>query len=147
MIRIARQEDIERVTELLAHIGLNAADVLAPGTEYWLAERDGATVGVIGLEYSDGAALLRSAGVLPEARGGLGRALTRAALSAAARRGLKQVYLFSTDAGAFWARLGFREVPVPELVAALPNAPQVRQYDRMGWLPDEVAWRYDLEVV
>ncbi|MEP7115425.1 MAG: hypothetical protein ABI862_19335 [Ilumatobacteraceae bacterium] len=47
---------------------------------------------------------------------------------------------FSTDAGAFWSRQGFRKVPVPELVAALPDAPQVRHYEQQGWLPDEVAW-------
>jgi len=41
-------------------------------------------------------------------------------------------------------RQGFREVSAPELVAALPNAPQVRRYDQQGWLPDEVAWCKDL---
>ena len=40
--------------------------------------------------------------------------------------------------------MGFHEVPVPELVAALPAAPQVRHYDALGWLPTEVAWRRDL---
>ena len=59
-------------------------------------------------------------------------------------QGVARAYLFSTDAGAFWARTGFREVPVPELVAALPAAPQVRHYDALGWLPTEVAWRRDL---
>jgi hypothetical protein len=34
---------------------------------------------------------------------------------------------------------------VPELVAALPDAPQVHQYSRMGWLPTEVAWRLDFD--
>ena len=40
--------------------------------------------------------------------------------------------------------LKVREVPVPELVADLPNAPQVQHYDQHGWLPDEVAWYKDL---
>jgi hypothetical protein len=40
--------------------------------------------------------------------------------------------------------LGFREVPVSELVAALPEAPQVRQYAALGWLSTEVAWRCDV---
>lgn len=34
--------------------------------------------------------------------------------------------------------------PCSRAVAALPDAPQVRQYERMGWLSCEVAWRRDL---
>ena len=76
-----------------------------------------------------------------------GRCFARAGAAAvitAGSGGYGRAYLFSTEAGAFWSRQGFREVPVPELVAALPDAPQVRHYDQQGWLPDEVAWRKDL---
>jgi N-acetylglutamate synthase-like GNAT family acetyltransferase len=132
--------------DLLAQIGLSSHAVLAPGTRYWLGENEaGAVIGVVGLEYEADAVLLRSAGVLPSHQGcGLGTALTNHALDAARASGATRAYLFSTGAGAYWTRLGFREVPVPELVAALPNAPQVRQYAQLGRLPTEVAWRLDL---
>jgi hypothetical protein len=42
-------------------------------------------------------------------------------------------------------RLKFPEVPVSELVAALPEAPQVVQYEQQSWLPTKVAWRRDLD--
>ena len=145
MIRIAALGDRERICALLDQIGLNTADALASGTRYWLAEDGGAACGVLGLEYGASAALLRSARVLPAVRGrGLGRMLVGTALAAAKRHGHTRAYLFSTGAGSYWARLGFREVPVDELVAALPDTPQVRQYQRLGWLPTEVAWRRDL---
>jgi hypothetical protein len=35
-------------------------------------------------------------------------------------------------------------VPVSEVVAALPDCPQVNHFDRIGWLPTEIAWRKDL---
>jgi N-acetylglutamate synthase-like GNAT family acetyltransferase len=87
----------------------------------------------------------RSAGVLLPWRGmGIADALARAAIDAAARAGCRRIYLFSTGAGEYWRRLGFQEVPVPELVAALPETPQVRHYTALGWLPTEVAWRRDV---
>ena len=145
-IRLALIDDRARVCALLDQIGLSTADVLASGTRYWLAEDGGTARGAIGLEYGVGAVLLRSAGVLPGARGrGIGRALVDTALAAAKQHGHVRAYLFSTGAGPYWTRLGFREVPVEQLVAALPDTPQVRQYQRMGWLPTEVAWRRDLD--
>ena len=42
-------------------------------------------------------------------------------------------------------QLKFPAVPVSELVAALPEAPQVVSYEHQSWLPTEVAWRGDLD--
>ena len=142
----AAPADLGSLRAILAESGLSAHAVLVAGTRYWLANRaDGEPVGVIGIEVGARAALLRSAAVRPAARGqGIGAALLRRALDEAAGDGQICAYLFSTDAGAYWARQGFREVPVAELVAALPDAPQVRRYHEQGWLPNEVAWRKDL---
>ncbi len=141
----AKPEDTERATHVLLANNQSSADVLAPGTRYWLAETDGGqAIGVIGLELGNTAALLRSAGVLADWRSrGVGAALTQTALDEASRANYQFVYLFSTGAGPYWARWGFREVPVAELIAALPDAPQVKQYEELGWLPAEVAWRRD----
>jgi N-acetylglutamate synthase-like GNAT family acetyltransferase len=145
-VREAAHADGEALRALLAEAGLSTHAVLVPGTRYWLAQRAGGGIaGVIGLEFSAEAVLLRSAAVRPDARGqGIGTTLVRRAIESAGAVGRLRAYLFSTGAGAYWSRLGFREVPVPELVAALPAAPQVRQYHELGWLPTEVAWRKDL---
>ena len=147
-IREAATADAAHVVELLAHAGLSIEGVLVPGTRYWQAfDGNARLVGVVGLELSDDgvAALLRSAAILTPLRGrGFGAALVERALAAAREAGYRRVYLFSTGAGPFWERHGFYEVPVSELVAALPDAPQVGRFEALGWLPNEVAWRLDL---
>ncbi len=49
------------------------------------------------------------------------------------------MYLFSKDTGGYFERLGWREVPVAEVAVRLPQAPQVRRYEEIGWYPDEHA--------
>ena len=141
----ASASDAEAIRAFLQPLHLGIDNILAPGTRYWLAEQAGELLGVVGLEFGDGVALLRSAAVSPAARGGgIGAALTERALAEAQAAGCACVYLFSTGAGPYWQRFGFVEVPVSELVAALPHAPQVLRYEELGWLPTEIAWRRDL---
>jgi len=146
VIRAVAPADAEAICAILTESELSTHAVLAAGSRYWLAQRaDGELIGAIGSEIGAGAVLLRSAAVRPDARGqGIGGALLRRALDEAVAADCARAYLFSTGAGSYWTQQGFREVPVPELVAALPDAPQVRQYEQEGWLPDEVAWRKDL---
>jgi N-acetylglutamate synthase-like GNAT family acetyltransferase len=146
IIREANVNETERICALLARMRLGTDSVLAPGTRYWLAESAESQIGgVVGLEYGAEAVLLRSAAVDPPLRGrGIGAALVQAALRSAVAAGYRRAYLFSTGAGPYWRRLGFHEAPVPELVAALPDAPQVRRYEELGWLPTEVAWVLEL---
>lgn len=146
LIREATQEDAEQVKSFLSTNRQSAHAILVPGTRYWIAQnKEGHVVGAIGLEYGVDAALLRSVGVLEVWRGQrIGALLTQHSIEAARRAGCERVYLFSTDAGSYWAQHNFYQVPVEELVAALPNAPQVQQYDELGCLPTEVAWRRDL---
>lgn len=67
--------------------------------------------GVVGLELLGDAALLRSLAVVAEARGaGYGRALVVAAERHAAGLGVRSVYLLTTTAADFFARLGYRRV-------------------------------------
>jgi len=58
----------------------------------------------------------------------------------ATRLDLEDVYLFSKDTGGYFERLGSCEVPVAEVAARLPRAPQVRRYEEIGWYPDERAF-------
>lgn len=149
MIREATITDLSTLHALLVQAGLSTDDVLADGTRYWLTEDTlEYPIGVIGLELGQDAVLLRSAAIRPSHRGqGIGTLLVQHALNEATIAGYQYVYLFSTDAGTYWQRLGFREVPVSELVTALPDAPQVPQYQRLGWLATEVAWRHDLQAL
>jgi N-acetylglutamate synthase-like GNAT family acetyltransferase len=139
--------EADRVIGFLQQHDLVTEGVLAPNTRYWFAVNPhGDVVGVIGLELGDGAALLRSAVVAPDYRKhGVGSTLVIQAFSACRASGIYRVYCFSTGAGAYWQRFGFVEVPVSEVVAALPAAPQVVDFERRGWLPKETAWRKDLE--
>jgi N-acetylglutamate synthase-like GNAT family acetyltransferase len=142
-LRSATSVDTDALAAFLRSIKLSDHAVLAAGTRYGLVFDSEALIGAVGLELGQGVSLLRSAGVAPASRGkGLGVALTQAALEAAAAHG-PRVYLFSTGAGAYWQRFGFVEVPVDELVRALPDAPQVRYYAANGWLPSEIAWRLE----
>lgn len=145
-VQPAAPGEIEVVRDLLLETGLShdRAQISATfeGCTYWIARLAGEPIGCIGLEHGEGVSLLRSAAVLPWARGlGVGRALAQSALTLASLRGDRAVYLFSSDAGAYWQRLGFEEVPVDELAAALPDAPQVKSGLTRGWLPSETAWK------
>ena len=89
----------------------------------------GRRVAGVGLEIDGSNALLRSLYTEPLHRGrGIGRELVGAAEAEATALGADSVYLFSTDAGAYFRALGYVEIPVPEAVAALRTAPQVAWY-------------------
>ncbi|MBB6097813.1 N-acetylglutamate synthase-like GNAT family acetyltransferase [Deinobacterium chartae] len=139
------EDRFDTVKGIVEACGLATASLSLTGSTFWLALLAGRPVGVIGLEHGEDASLLRSAAVLPEARGsGVGRALVLSALTLATLRGDRAVYLFSTEAGAYWQRFGFEQVAVAELEAALPQAPQVVSGQCRGWIHDEVAWRKTL---
>ncbi len=141
----ARPDELDLVRDLAGAVGLYTSSATFEGSTYWIARHAGVPVGCIGMEHGRGASLLRSASVLPEARGlGVGRALAQSALTLATLRGDHAVYLFSSDAGAYWERLGFVAVPVTDLAAALPDVPQVVSGLTRGWIHDEHAWRKDL---
>ena len=146
VIREAGLADIAKIYTLLTQVRLSTDDILVHDTRYWLAEdRDKQPRGTLGLELGQDLVLLRSAAISPSLHSqGIGTYLVQHVLNEAEVAGYRHVYLFSTDAGAYWQRLGFHEVPVSELVAALPAAPQVQKYKVLGWLPTEVAWRRDL---
>lgn len=123
--RPARPEwDGGELATFLAGQGLPSKDVLAPGSRYWLTRDTAGPATALGWERQDDRVLLRSVAVRPDLRGcGAARRLVEHALTDAAAQGARTAYLFSTEAGPFWTRLGFRPVPVAEVAHALPNAP------------------------
>ena len=143
-LRPAGPDDLNTVKALVESLSLGASSLTFEGCTYWLAVQKGRTVGCIGLEHGEGASLLRSACVHPDRQGqGVGGRLAKAALDAARGRGDRTVYLFSSHAGGYWQRLGFVQVPVAELSAALPGTPQVKSGECRGWIHDETAWKLD----
>lgn len=143
-IRTATPHDESTIAELIARAQMTPPVFGVSG--WWVAcNQRGVICGTIGAEFGANAWLLRSAVVDTHARGrGVGGGLTRIVLQAARHHGMQAVYCFSTDAGDFWQHMGFTEVPVAALLAALPNVPQVGQFAAFGWLPTEVAWCYTI---
>lgn len=126
---------------VLEACGLSSFGILARGTLYWTCRAEGELIGTCGIELGDGCALLRSVCVIEKHRGKrTAERLIRRALLEAIRLELREVYLFSKDSGEYFERLGWREVPVAEVAARLPQAPQVRRYEEIGWYPDERAF-------
>ncbi len=101
--------DLPEICTLLASSGLPAEGV-ADHLDGFLVVRDaGRLVATAGLEDHGDAGLLRSVAVAPTHRGrGLGRALVVALLARARARGHAEVYLLTTTAAGYFARLGFR---------------------------------------
>ena len=138
----AAPEDFDTIKALLTQAGLYTSSVTPEGATYWIAQLDGVAGGCIGLEHGQGVSLIRSTAVLPEFRGhGLGRALVLSALTHASLRGDHTVYLFSSEAGAYWKRYGFVPSTAAEVEAALPDAPQVRSGVLRGWIHEEQVWK------
>ena len=132
--RPARAEDISRIEALITGEHLPAYG-LDEFLETFFVLVDGEhIVGCAGLEVYGEAALLRSVVVAPERRRrDEGRRLVEAALTEARRRGVARVYLFTMNAGAFFGRLGFREVQPEEFEEAVRAS---RQFEAVSRMPD-----------
>lgn len=137
----ATHEDRDAMAAVLEACGLSSVGILAPQTLYWVCRTENGLVGTCGIEIGDRCALLRSVGVMEHQRGkGIAERLVDCALQEASRLDLQHVYLLSKDTGGYFERLGWREVPVAEVAARLPLAPQVRRYEEIGWYPNERAF-------
>lgn len=115
----------EAVQRLLADASLPIDDLDALDFNDFLAAGTRVSpAGVVGLEIGSGVALLRSLVVDPAARGtGLGQDLVAAAEEHARRRGVRTIYLLTTTAEEFFARLGYRG-------ASRENAPEAIRRSR-----------------
>ena len=141
LIERAIPGDRDAMVTVLEACGLSSFGILAPGTLSWVCRGESALVGICGLELGEGCALLRSVCVPARQRGkGIAERLVSCVLLEATHLDLRDVYLFSKDTGGYFERLGWREVPVAEVAARLPKAPQVRRYEEIGWYPNERAF-------
>lgn len=114
------------VTALLEAHGLPTED-LTPAMlpDFVVAEAAGTPSGVVGLQRAGDVALLRSLAVVHDARGqGLGAALVAEAEARAAAAGVTAVYLMTTDAAAFFTRLGYAPIARAEAPAGIQATAQ-----------------------
>jgi N-acetylglutamate synthase-like GNAT family acetyltransferase len=142
-IRELKECDKTDVLDLIATDHLRPEGILEKDTRYWGAFIGDKLVGAIGCEYENQCGLLRSAIVDRQYRKmGIAERLTQELLQQAKEANIKDIYLFSTGAGGYWTRLGFKQVPLAEVVDKLANTPQVKLFERLGWLPTEIAFKF-----
>jgi amino-acid N-acetyltransferase len=114
--------ELPELAAALRRAGLPADDIAAPSRRFLRFRADGAIAGYAGLEIHGAEALLRSVLVIEAARGrGRGRAIVAAMAAGAARAGTGRLWLLTTTAPGFFARLGFTPVDralVPPAIAA-----------------------------
>lgn len=118
-IRVAayRAEDRPEIEAMLQMAGLPVSD-LTPKmlADFLVARQDGVLVGVVGLERHAKTGLIRSLVVDKSLRGtGLGKRLLFAMEVRARGRGLKQLYLLTTQAEEFFLHMDYR--PLDRLAA------------------------------
>jgi N-acetylglutamate synthase-like GNAT family acetyltransferase len=120
----ARPHDLPEALALLRRVDLSEKDVAERWGHYFVVhEDDGRVVGVAGLEIHGDDGLLRSIAVDDDyRRQNLGASLVEAAFDRAAKLGLDTVYLLTTDARDYFARLGFADCPREEAPRAIAES-------------------------
>ena len=98
-----------RSRELLAECDLPTSDLESRHFDNFLGCGSSDDLkGIVGVEIFGSVALLRSLAVAEEARGlGFGKALVASAEKYAKEKGVRELYLLTTTAGDFFARLGY----------------------------------------
>ncbi len=119
-IRQARHHDREAMVELLRASELPVEGLDDCWPEAFIACAGEAVAGVAALELQEPDAVLRSVAVAASHRGlGVGEALVHRALEAARSRRVRDVYLLTETAAAFFPRFGFRAAPREQAPAAI----------------------------
>jgi amino-acid N-acetyltransferase len=141
-IRPATEAEAQYVVERLKAVDMMWEDVDPARSFFHVARRENAIIGFVRFEPSVNGALLGSLYVEPEHRkAGLGQTLVEYIENESRRRAIPQIFLFSTEAGGFFQRLGYVEVPVADTVQAISDAPQVKWYvARPDLLAEEITF-------
>ncbi len=118
-IRNAQEEDLLLIHQLLTDNGLTTEGVKEHLHDFLVADDQG-IIGVIGLEFSDTAVMLRSLAVDKKIRKrGIASALVDHALNIGRAKGSVSAYLLTTTADQFAARWGFNNIErseIPEIL-------------------------------
>jgi amino-acid N-acetyltransferase len=126
-LRTATDEDLSQLKTLLTASELPVDGVAEHLTDFLVAEDAGRITGVIGLERYGSDALLRSAAVVPAARGsGIGGRLVKEIFELAKSAGVEDLYLLTTTAEKYFPRFGFEETTRAEVPAAVQESVEFR---------------------
>jgi N-acetylglutamate synthase-like GNAT family acetyltransferase len=126
-IRQAARADEEDVRSLLRSCDLPDEDIRHHLPHFVVASREGGVVGTVGLEVFGSSALLRSLAVaLPSRGAGLATRLVAAIAERAHQLGVRELWLLTTTAEAFFAKLGFRTVSRAEAPLEIQSTREFR---------------------
>lgn len=146
-IRAARPGDLPAIESLMAMAQLPAFRAGDFIDTFWVSEADGEIVGCCGLEVYNDAGLLRSAVVVPHLRGtGLGRDLTEAVIAGARANGVRDLYLFTLDAGDFFDHMGFERCKLEDFSDSGRNSTQwqaVNEHPEIAYMLTAMRMRLD----
>jgi amino-acid N-acetyltransferase len=112
----ATPDDLQPIKALLVASGLPTAGVDDHWKTFLIARQGDTFVGCGGAEAYQFVALIRSVAVVPEYRShGIGRKLVRQLLDRLASRGLREFYLLTTTAEAYFKKRGFKPIDRDEV--------------------------------
>lgn len=110
--------ELPALAAALAAAGLPDGDLAEPGRRFYRLDDGGRTLGWAGLEIDGSEALLRSV-VVPDRGRGTGRDLVARVVDAARADGIERLWLLTTTAAPFFAKLGFAEAARDAAPAAI----------------------------
>ena len=114
------EADLARIEKCLDAADLPTADIRRAPVRVFLAVHDGTVVGVGGFQRAGADGLLRSVAVREDHRHeGFGTAICAAVEDVAADTGVERLFLLTTDAAEFFAKLGYVQrdrLAVPESI-------------------------------
>jgi amino-acid N-acetyltransferase len=126
-IRNAKESDLSAVERLLSGSDLPLDGVRDNFSDFIVAEKEDGIAGAIGLERFGSVALLRSAVVAPEQRGGgIGRQLVEELLERADEGGIDELFLLTTTAENYFPRFGFTRTTRSAVPDALKKSAEFR---------------------
>jgi amino-acid N-acetyltransferase len=127
-------EGIDTMASTLRDARLCHDDLIGFTKRFYCASSNGVTIGYVGLETCGAEALLRSAVVFARSRGrGYGHSMVERLLDVAREQGIERVWLLTTSAPEFFAKLNF--TPMPRSTAPLAIA----QSDEFRWACPDTA--------
>jgi N-acetylglutamate synthase-like GNAT family acetyltransferase len=128
------QADYAALAGVLAENNLLAGDLEGDNKRFYaFQDGNGWRVGVGGLELYGEAAILRSFFTISHHRGqGLGGQMLEELLSTAKQSGVRQVYLFTTEAAEFFAKHGFAPANRDSAPEAIKSSRQFAEHCTNG---------------
>lgn len=122
-IRSATPSDWPHIAALLQSHALPLGGIQGYLEDFFLAVSGERVIGSAGMEVYGNDALLRSVAVMPDLqRSGVGQTLVLHVIDEAKRRHVAALYLLTTTAADYFARLGFKRLSAQEAPPALKQS-------------------------